>query len=194
VVSNTRWAPLYDLHAISEENQVSSSVSLHYRVQISQSTGEHWNDTAIILSTTATDALSAGIPEPKSLSIQRTPVSSRYIPAASPIQKRGRGRFLDVEAEASSDEEDEEKQEDVIEGEPLIPTAEGVAFVSRNPVSVSYAVDGKSTILSDGEIHKVSVAQLPFEASITHVTVPRQETLAYIQVTLPSRQSEYTLI
>jgi len=64
---------------------------------------------------------------------------------------------------------------------PPIPMAEGLAFVSKSPVSVSYAVDGKSTILSDGEVHKVSVTQMPFEANINRVTVPRKDTLAYIQ-------------
>jgi hypothetical protein len=191
VVTHTRWKPVYELYATSEEDQISSSVSLHYRVQISQTTGEHWNDTAIILSTTETDALNAGIPEPKSLNIRRrySPTSPRYSPTSP--------RFSPTSPRYSPDSpppESESELEDFLDVDPPAPIAEGVAFVSRNPDSVSYAVDGKSTILSDGEIHKVPVAQLPFEASITRVTVPRQETLAYIQVTLPSHQPEYTLI
>jgi uncharacterized protein (TIGR02231 family) len=58
---------------------------------------------------------------------------------------------------------------------------EGVAFVTKSPLSVTYTVDGKSTIPSDGESHKVSVAQLPFEATISHVTIPRKGALAYLQ-------------
>jgi len=58
---------------------------------------------------------------------------------------------------------------------------EGVSFVSKSPLSVTYTVEGKSTIPSDGLSHKVSVVQLPFEALITVVTVLRQQVLAYLQ-------------
>lgn len=66
--------------------------------------------------------------------------------------------------------------------EPALPIYEGVAFASKSPVAETYSVEGNSTIPSDGRPHKVSVAQLPFEAAIKHVTVPRQQALVYIQV------------
>jgi Domain of unknown function (DUF4139) len=70
VVKNALWTPTYDLHATSTtEGTPSSSVIIHYRVHLSQVTGEHWNNIPLILSTAATDSLGAGIPQQRSLSI-----------------------------------------------------------------------------------------------------------------------------
>lgn len=57
--------------------------------------------------------------------------------------------------------------------------------MTKSPVAVNYQVEGKSTIPSDGHLHKVSVAQLPFEAAIARVIVSRREVLAYLQVRGP---------
>ena len=61
-----------------------------------------------------------------------------------------------------------------------ISTPRGV--VNKSPLSVTYAVEGKTTIPTDGQSHKVLVASLPLEATVTHVTTPRKSTVAYLQV------------
>jgi hypothetical protein len=60
-VGDASWSPLYDLYATSEDGKPSKSVSLHYRVNLQQRTGEDWNDAKLILSTSATDMLDAGV-------------------------------------------------------------------------------------------------------------------------------------
>lgn len=52
VVSNATWEPTYELHArtSSSTGQPSSQVTLHYQASITQSTGEDWTDSALILS------------------------------------------------------------------------------------------------------------------------------------------------
>ncbi|KAH8094518.1 hypothetical protein BXZ70DRAFT_947846 [Cristinia sonorae] len=47
-VSNARWNAVYDLHA---STTTIDHVSLHYRAEITQSTGEHWGNTKLTLST-----------------------------------------------------------------------------------------------------------------------------------------------
>ena len=59
---------------------------------------------------------------------------------------------------------------------------EPATVVSESPLAISYAVDGKSTIPSDGVAHQVSVAVLPFESKVTHVTIPRVQPNVYLQV------------
>jgi len=54
--------------------------------------------------------------------------------------------------------------------------------ISKSPLSVTYTVEGKTTIPTDGQSHKVLVASLPLEATVTHVTTPRKSTVAYLQV------------
>lgn len=54
--------------------------------------------------------------------------------------------------------------------------------VRDSVLSVSYSVQGKSTIPSDGLSHMVSVAQLEFDCQIRYVAVPRVEAVVYLQV------------
>jgi len=58
---------------------------------------------------------------------------------------------------------------------------------------VSYTVEGASTIPSDGESHKVSVAVLPFEADVTWVTIPKQLAVVYMQSAVKNT-SDYRLL
>lgn len=167
-MGNAQWTPTYDLHATSVDGTPSSSVSLHYRVHLSQSTGEHWNGTSLILSTTATDSLNSGIPEHKALSINPVRAPQAVFRSRGPPSPPSR-RSVPAPGAAHQSQE---------------PVYEGVAFVSKSPLAVTYTVEGESTIPSDGDSHKVSVVQLPFEATISRVTVPRQELLAYLQASI----------
>ena len=166
-VSNAQWYPVYDLHAGSENGKPSPSVSLQYRVALSQSTGEIWNNTDLILSTSATDVLNAGIPTSESLSIEPVP---RYQSGPSLFGAAPRAAAPAVIAAASSE----------ATAQRSIFAPRGI--VSKSPLSVTYTVDGKTTIPTDGQSHKVLVASLSLEATVTHVTTPRKSTVAYLQV------------
>lgn len=154
-VSNAQWYPVYDLHAGSDNGKPSSSVSLQYRVALSQSTGETWNNTDLTLSTSATDVLNAGIPTSQSLSIE--PVQKTSSSFGAPAG----AALVQIQRQA-------------------IALPRGI--VSKSPLSVTYTVEGKTTIPTDGQSHKVLVASLPLEATVTHVTTPRKSTAAYLQV------------
>ena len=56
------------------------------------------------------------------------------------------------------------------------------SIAKESPLFVSYRIDGQSSIPSDGDIHKVSIAELPFEASISHVVVPKIKAVVYLEV------------
>jgi len=93
-----------------------------------------------------------------------------------------------MEAEVSSEEC---KDAEFIDDSPgflagaLPEMSEGGAVISKSPMAVNYTVDELTTILSDNESHKVLVATVPFEASISHITTPRKSPLAYLQVRPP---------
>lgn len=209
VVGNTRWTPTYDLHATSKDGTPSPSVWLHYRVLLSQCTGEHWNNASLIFSTSNTNSLSDRIPEPKNITIETvrkfahprgyrrsrsrsiSPQHRRRHASRSPARRRyTRSRSYSRPPQptiviSAPFNGTRPSTPEFIEHEEPLPVYEGVAFVTHSPLSVTYTVDDKPTIPSDGKSHKVSVAQLPFEAEIMHVTVPRVEPLVYLQVNLP---------
>ncbi|KAF7291776.1 hypothetical protein HMN09_01237200 [Mycena chlorophos] len=64
IVSNASWSIAYELRASTDENgKPSSSVSLHYRPRIVQTTGEDWTNIALTLSTGDTTVPVQHVPE-----------------------------------------------------------------------------------------------------------------------------------
>ena len=204
-VHDARWYPLYDLYASSQDGKPSTSVSLHYRVNLSQRTGESWNNAKLILSTSETDVLNAGVPKTDALVVeakQPSPppsamrhrvISEECVRKAKRRRRGRRGGVSESESELESDEDedvDEEYCEQYFDSPDLLggvlpEMSEGGAVVSKTPMGVNYTVDGLTTIRSDGESHKVLVAIVPFEAVVSHITTPRKSPLAYLQVHPP---------
>lgn len=77
------------------------------------------------------------------------------------------------------DEDDDEEDEP---GAPEGDSAPASTVINESPLSLSYTVEGRSSIPTDGVAHKVSVAILKFEAKVMHVAVPRVRAQAYLQV------------
>ena len=200
-----RWYPLYDLYASSQDGKPSTSVSLHYRVNLSQGTGEDWNDAKLILSTSETDVLNAGVPNSDSLVIEPKqlppppppqPKSKKAVPMRTKQTARRNSETI-FRLDTTLDEtegivdlgtyggcnEQEIYSTDLVGLDEFLPEmSEGGAVVSKTPMGVNYTVDELTTIRSDGESHKVLVATIPFEAAISHITTPRKSPLAYLQV------------
>ena len=205
VVRNATWSPTYELQAESENGKPASAVSLHYRARITQSTGEDWTNVALTLSTAAMDGSDQRIPDlepirirpPPSTSLLGPPGVPQILPSASQLPPkepqvrsarsvhRGRGSARggalidDYEDLGSSRERDRE----VITTPPAPPPAftEPRTIVNVSPLSMSYRVEGKSSIPSDGVAHNVSIAQLQFEAEVAHIAVPRVKAVVYLQ-------------
>ena len=166
----------------------SKSVSLHYRVNLQQRTGEDWNDAKLTLSTSATDMLNAGVPAPDSLTIQ-----PKEKPQPPPLPPPGSTRTYHTARKLTSalftapppqpcmtvSAAQAGMAHPPIVITPLIETA---AKVSKSPMAVNYTVDESTTIPSDRLSHKVLVAIIPFEATISHITSPRKSPIAYLQV------------
>lgn len=191
-VGQARWRPLYDLYAYSQDGKPSTSVSLHYRVNLSQSTGEDWNDAKLILSTSETDVLNAGIPISDSLVIEQK-LKPPQLPAGPGIfeytkKTKRKAGFMPMAEElppSMSDDGDDRTRGGILFSgfSALLPDmSEGGAVVSKSPMAVNYTVDELTTIPSDGVSHKVLVASIPLEAAISHITTPRKSPLAYLQV------------
>ena len=191
-VLDARWYPLYDLYATSEDGKPSRSVSLHYRVNVSQNTGEDWTSSKLILSTSATDILNAGIPRPDDLIIRPpTPPPIVSQPLACVVASSAASLLEEEELEEDSDDDMGFGLFDDGDVAPLAPAyyftplpqiGQSAAAISKSPMAVSYTVEALTTIPSDGRSYKVLVATVPFEAVITHITTPRKSPIAYLQV------------
>ena len=181
-MGDASWFPLYDLYAASEGGKPSKSVSLHYRVNLQQRTGEDWNDAKLILSTSATDMLDAGVPASDSLIIQPKEKEKPRPPPPPPPQMRQTARMSSVAVASLSVGAPGSAPTIQPAPVPLPPLVQTAAIVSKSPMAVNYTVDEYTTIPSDHLSHKVLVAIIPFEATISHITSPRKSPIAYLQV------------
>ena len=165
----------------------SKPVSLHYRVNVRQKTGEVWKDAKLILSTSATSMLDAGVPASDSLVIQpkeKPPPPPPVLPPApihaQMVQYRSTNRSVGaLPAPTLSPRVSQSARR--APPPPLVQTA---AIVSKSPAAVSYTVDEYTTIPSDYMLYKVLVAVIPFQATISHITSPRKSPIAYLQVSI----------
>lgn len=55
-------------------------------------------------------------------------------------------------------------------------------MISNDVTSISFIMDGRCSIPGDGKLHRVTIAILPFTATIHHVITPRVSFDAYLQV------------
>ena len=65
---------------------------------------------------------------------------------------------------------------------PFHPTE--AAMITSDVTSISFIMDGRCSIPGDGKLHRVTIAILPFAATIHHVITPRRSLDAYLQVGL----------
>ncbi|KAI0064999.1 hypothetical protein BV25DRAFT_1914144 [Artomyces pyxidatus] len=203
IVHNATWIPTYELHAMTEGGMPATSVSLHYRARVTQSTGEDWTDVALTISTAEMDLASLSIPELRPTRIRPPPQSPQFYVdrprrrrIESPRSRRSRSRspsplmrmvpgapptIVVVPAALPESRSVEEHQWDSPEAivAPL-PLIEATSVVKESPLSVYYSVDGKSSVPSDGLSHQVSIATLPFEADVMHVVVPKAKAITYL--------------
>jgi hypothetical protein len=255
-------------------------VHLHYRANLSQSTGEDWNDAQLTLSTRAPEDLDGGIPPADTVQIRGTGLP-RYVPSRTflpytphpcrrhsttvvigaprqrprPIRRcwsptrivemsrsRSRGRNMSRSRSRSinrsrspsrspsrrrspsrhrspsrrrspsrtryyrcrSSSSSPRRRRSPFRGRiitsPTLRRSRASIAVSEPPqypyhpnetvmisndvTSISFIMDGRCSIPGDGKLHRVTIAILPFTATIHHVITPRVSFDAYLQVGL----------
>ncbi|KAF7375624.1 hypothetical protein MSAN_00451300 [Mycena sanguinolenta] len=248
LVSNASWESTYELHAATENGKPSSSVSLHYRARITQSTGEDWADTALTLSTVSASTVTKSIPWLNSLKIKpqahrltnavgsnKGQTNNNFVHTSNSFQPSRRAPQVQqmqapqtqmqapqmqqmqvqqlqmqqmqqqalfgqthtqgfplqtIDQAASSADFEAEDFEDID-----VPNAMAgpMTIVTETPLAISYAVEGATTVPSDGTVHQVSIAVLPFEAKISHICSPRVDPRVYLQCHVKNT-SEYRLL
>lgn len=195
MVRNASWKPLYDLRAIITEKK--TEITIHYRANITQRTGEDWSDVELTLST-ASPQLGSAIPvlQPeyvgevlRVMCKKKAGLSfssgkkARAIPLSAELSKSRRLTPLGFGGEGGGGEDEYmmEKQ----------------ARVESGVLTTSFAIDGKSTIPSnargDDTSHQVAITVLDFSADLEWIVVPREQQSAFLQAKVRNK-SEYLLL
>lgn len=128
------------------------------------------------------------VPEIQALRIRPPVTELRTRSSLHPVFRRGATRSSTFPPPGSSNGgayPENWDEDDVEEDEPGAPEGDSgppSTVINESPLSLSYTVEGRSSIPTDGVAHKVSVAVLKFEAKVMHVAVPRVRAQAYLQV------------
>ncbi|KAG8741042.1 hypothetical protein FRC10_003426 [Ceratobasidium sp. 414] len=180
VVSNASWTPLYDVRAsIAKSPDATSTIALHYRASITQTTGE-----------TASPQLGSGVPNLSSWRIGfSAPPPPVPPPAAAPmVSSRG---F------AGRDRERESAHIGFFAtpawGAQPRMALRSAKVVDAGVLSATFGISGRSDIPSDEGSHKVVIAVLDLTAELEWVCVPREKEDVFLRCKILNA-SEFTLL
>lgn len=164
------WSPAHDARLDA------NGKSLEWRTYgvVKQSTGEHWRDVALTLST-AQPALSSSPPAlPEWFIHPFTPEVYYPAPASAP-RPRAESRALRKSMEAPREMLDEAPGTGA-------PVQEARVTVSDQGTSVALNVPRRVTIPSDGEPHQIPIGPLALSAETEYRAVPKLSSDVYLEV------------
>jgi uncharacterized protein (TIGR02231 family) len=159
MVSGVSWLPIYDFRLV-ETGEAQPVLEVDYLAQVTQRSGEAWQEIALALST-ARPALAGRLPEldPWFIGLLPPPIihadlAAMPAPAAVPM----RAKSIQAAPKLAMEEVEAEILEAVVE-------TQGAAVTYRIPANVS--------IPADGAPHKVVVTHFQFEPQLDFVTAPK---------------------
>lgn len=186
VVSKAGWKPLYDVRLLEEDDQV---LEVNYLAQVTQRTGEDWDDVALTLST-ARPALAETLPELDPWYVgpvfegakrRRAKMTTGAVAPAAPAPMLEDAVAFQAAAVAKLGEAEERDAEIA------------VATVDTSGSAVTYQVPGAVTVPADGAPHKVAVARIDLEPDLDYVTAPKLVEAVYRRAQV-TNNSPYTLL
>jgi uncharacterized protein (TIGR02231 family) len=185
LVEGAGWGPLYELQVAGKER----TMTVIYQAQVWQNTGEDWRDVRLSLSTANPD-LSSKHPD-----LSPWPVNFLLPPPPAPP----------VMARADQSVRQEMQQNMIVVSQssmvidkgsqpPPLPEMElAQADVTSGTTAELYEIDGRSTIASDNQVHKVGIMTRTLALHFRYSTVPKLSTKAYLKAKAVNT-TPYTLL
>ncbi len=187
LVNRARWQPLYDFRLTEEEGDV----EITYLANVSQQSGEDWEDVTLALST-ARPALSSVIPEldPWFIRERRPP---RALRAAA--KAKGMGAVAAAEPMMAAAPVPPAAAEETLR-EAFVGFEEAKALeaeVEEQGVALSFKVPKRAHIPGDGSAHKTTVTTMSLPPELDYVAAPKLVEQAYRRATIVN-DSEHVLL
>jgi uncharacterized protein (TIGR02231 family) len=165
MIAGAGWSPVYDLKVITEGKK--PKVTLAFGAQVRQRSGEDWDGVKMTIST-AKPAESGRIPDPTEWWID-------FMPAPRPLYRAQRaGKMsLAMPSAAPMAMDEAEAPREAVEMEQ--------AQTVRSEYATSFEIVRAAMIPSDGNLHRVSIAEDTYDAALSLVCVPRMAQAAFIE-------------
>ena len=166
-VPGANWAPVYDLHLSGGKKP---KMDLSFAGQVRQSTGEDWKEVKLTLSTSRPTEIGT-VPDPTNWWLDFAPPPQRYSTNKSAKMRSAMPSAAPMAMALDSMQE-----------EAPVPVQMDQAETMRAEFATTYAVTAPMTIPTDGDAHRVGIAESSHEATLTLVCVPRLAQSAFIEV------------
>jgi uncharacterized protein (TIGR02231 family) len=181
-VRNARWVPRYDARLATGSKTAPPRLDLTRRAEISQRTGESWDNVALQLSTTR-PAANASAPELETVTVDFEPEAKPALAAAPPPPADGLAKPMTAQRERRKAAE-EEAAEAAAGGQPEIDIAEQNAAVETAPFQAIFTVPNRLTVPATGEAKRVLLQDDSLEPVLAVRTVPKLDAKAYLYAKL----------
>lgn len=172
-VSNTGWAPSYDL--IAED--ISGNIELKYKAKVFNNTGNDWENVKLKLST-GDPNLSASVPllDPWHLntsSFNNIGKMSYSVPQAqSRIKQQNANNFLDGEGRLQNAHTGD------LAGN--MPPAVTMTTIEVSELTTEFEIEKTYSIPSDSRPYIVEITEYDLEANFSHISVPKLDKDAFL--------------
>jgi uncharacterized protein (TIGR02231 family) len=184
-VRNAAWTPRYDARLATGSKTAAPQLQLTRRAEITQHTGESWDNVALQLSTTRPTA-NAAAPELTTVTVdfepERLPVDA--VAASSP-DRLAMTRMAKEEDRMKADGAGVAQE---AAPEPAFDIAEQNAAVEAAPFQAVFTVPSRLSVPATGEAKRVLLQEDGMEPVLTVRTVPKLDAKAYLyaRLTLPA--------
>ncbi len=178
-VAGASWTPLYDARLSTGDKTTAPSLSLVRRAEISQNSGETWENAALTLSTTRPNA-SAAIPELNTITVD----FPQPPPTPRPVAGVGSGDVDQLRRKLAEPEAMQDAPAELAMAAAPAPIAVRQASVIASPFQAVFAVPGRSSVPNTGEAKRVQLLADKVEPTLSIKTVPREDAKAYLYASL----------
>ncbi|TDL23087.1 hypothetical protein BD410DRAFT_814727 [Rickenella mellea] len=173
-VSSANWSAGYDIRVNMQTKE--QQVTLIYKAAISQSTGEVRSQFLFVFHKYSLHPI---------IRLQAIPASHNS--AGPPVLLRK----TNVQAVEEMEESDDEMGFGIFDDEPSMAHRE-IGVSSTGNVSATFQVPGLITVPSDGQQHNVTIVQLKLDATLSWISVPKEDTKTHLKARIKNA-SDYTL-
>ncbi len=180
-VPSASWTPHYDARLGTGSKTAPPSLELARRADITQRTGENWENVALLLSTTRPTA-NASAPDLGTITVdypaEPHPVAMSAPAAPAPLAE------YDGLSERRTKLAVSRNRDSMAEAAPLLEIAPQGASAEVAPFQAVFAVPGRPTVPATGESKRVFLQQDQVEPVLTVRTVPKLDAKAYLYAKL----------
>ena len=174
VVNSAGWQPLYDVRLVERED--GRSLDITYIAQVTQNTGQDWQDVSLTVST-ARPALNQRLPElnPWYVDVYKPlpPPQPQMMRSVAKVQAAPAAAIFAGAEPAMAMMMDEAAEVVVAEVQ-----------AQSGGTAVSFSVSGQTNIPSDGSPHKTTLNQFQFDPKLDYLTIPKHTDAVYRRATV----------